>query len=388
MRQTLGGLKPRLGGLELPRTSLGVSRWRRFNARFDWPLFLTMAIIATLGLLNLYSATQGTRHSAKFDQQVIRLSVGMLAFFALTFIDYRTLVRVAWFLLWMTILAIIVVALLGDKSLAKGSQRWIAFGPVRIQPSEFAKIAVILALAKMLQDHDASRMPWREILPRVAIVGIPVFLVAIQPDLGSGILILLIILSIGFLTVVKLWPIVSATLLGVALIPVLWENMHDYQKQRVLAFLDPSADPTGSGWHTRQSIYAVGSGRISGKGFMAGTQNQFDFLPEHWTDFPFSVWAEEWGFLGSIALLFIFGFMIFWIINIALVARDRAGSVICLGAAAMLFWHLVVNIAMVLGMAPVVGVTLPFISYGGSSLLAFFVALGLVSSVSLRRHGY
>lgn len=388
MKPTLGGLRPRLGGLELPKPTLGVSRWRRFNARFDWPLFVSIALIAFLGLLNLYSATHGTRHAAKFDQQVLRMAVAMGAFFIITFLDYRTLVRVAWFLLWLTILAIIVVALLGDKSLAKGSQRWIAFGPVRVQPSEFAKIAVILVLAKMLQDHEVARMSWAQLIPRAIALGLPVLLIAMQPDLGSSILVLMIILSIAFLTANKLWPIVSLTLSGLAMIPLLWENMHFYQKQRVLAFLDPSADPTGSGWHTRQSIYAVGSGRVSGKGVMEGTQNQFDFLPEHWTDFPFSVWAEEWGFIGSVFMLLIFGFMIFWIINVALVARDRCGSVICIGAAAMLFWHLVVNIAMVLGMAPVVGVTLPFISYGGSSLLAFFVVMGLVSSVSLRRHGY
>jgi rod shape determining protein RodA len=164
--------------------------------------------------------------------------------------------------------------------------------------------------------------------------------------------------------------------------------MHDYQKTRVLAFLDPSADPTGSGWHTRQSIFAVGSGKITGKGLGEGTQNQFDFLPEHWTDFPFSVWAEEWGFLGSLVLLALYGFLIVWVLNVAMNARDRAGSVLCIGIAAMTFWHVLVNVAMVLGMAPVVGVTLPFVSYGGSSLLTFFIGMGMVASVSLRKHGY
>ncbi len=374
--------------LELPKPTVGVSRWRRFRARFDWPLFLIIAIIATLGLLNLYSATHGTRHHAKFDQQVTRMIIGSLAFFVLTFLDYRTLVRLAWFLFWLCIVGIVVVALLGEKSLAKGSQRWIAFGPARLQPSEFVKIGCILVMAKMIQDHDIAQMSWQRLLPRAFLVGLPVILIAMQPDLGSAILLALIILTIAFLAVSKLWPVVSVTVFGLAMIPVLWETMHAYQKERVLAFLDPSADPTGTGWHTRQSIFAVGSGRVSGKGFMEGTQNQFDFLPEHWTDFPFSVWAEEWGFIGSLAMLLVFAFMIFWTVNIALVARDRCGSVICIGAAAMLFWHLVVNLAMVLGMAPVVGVTLPFVSYGGSSLLAFFVVMGLVSSVSLRRHGF
>lgn len=376
------------GGFELPGATVGVSRWRRFRARFDWPLFLAVTLLAVLGLLNLYSATHGTRHAAKFDQQLVRMGIGAIAFCVATFLDYRTLVRIAWFLLWMTVLALIVVALLGDKSLAKGSQRWFAFGGMRIQPSELAKVAVILALAKMVQDHEAAAMSWVQIIPRLLALTLPIGLIATQPDLGSAVLLTLIILSIGFLVVSKLWPVVAVTVFGLSMIPVLWENMHDYQKQRVLAFLDPSADPTGTGWHTRQSIFAVGSGRLTGKGFMEGTQNQFDFLPEHWTDFPFSVWAEEWGFVGSVVLLVIFAFLIFWTVNVALVARDKCGSVIAMGAGAMLFWHVVVNVAMVLGMAPVVGVTLPFISYGGSSVIAFFIVMGLVSSVSLRRHGF
>lgn len=375
-------------GFELPKPKVGVSRWRRFRARFDWPLFLTVMVVAGLGLLNLYSATHGTRHAAKFDQQVVRMIIGVSVFFVVAFLDYRTLVRIAWFAFWLTVIALVVVSLMGDKSLAKGSQRWIAAGPVRLQPSELVKIAVILVLAKILEDHETSPMSWRQAITRVLAMGIPIMLIATQPDLGSAVLVLLIILSVGFLALRNVWPVIGVTLLGLAMVPVLWENMHDYQRLRVLAFLDPSADPTGSGWHTRQSIFAVGSGRITGKGFMEGTQNQFDFLPEHWTDFPFSVWAEEWGFVGSMVLLLLFGFLLFWIVNVAMVARDKCGSVICVGVGAMLFWHLVVNIAMVLGMAPVVGVTLPFISYGGSSLIACFVAMGLVASVSLRRHGF
>ena len=213
-------------------------------------------------------------------------------------------------------------------------------------------------------------------------------IVAIQPDLGTAILLSLIVLTVGFLAMPSVWPMVYLTLGGLLGIPILWETMQNYQKNRILAFLDPSSDPTGNGWHTRQSIFAVGSGKIWGKGYGEGTQNQFDFLPEHWTDFPYSVWAEEWGFVGSITLVAIFGFLTVWILNVALSARDRVGAVICVGVAAMTFWHVVINIGMVLGVAPVVGVTLPFISYGGSSLVIFFCAMGLVANVSLRKHGY
>jgi rod shape determining protein RodA len=243
-------------------------------------------------------------------------------------------------------------------------------------------------LARLFHDADLHRFRWQDVVLRVSVLILPIVLIAVQPDLGTSILLVLIILTVGFLCMQNLWPMVYVTLAGLATVPIIWEKMHWYQKQRVLAFLDPSADPTGAGWHTRQSIFAVGSGKIIGKGFLQGTQNQFDFLPEHWTDFPFSVWAEEWGFAGSVLLLAIFGFLLVWILNVAMSARDRAGAVICIGVAAMTFWHVVVNVAMVLGMAPVVGVTLPFISYGGSSLLTFFGAMGLVASVSLRKHGY
>jgi rod shape determining protein RodA len=171
-------------------------------------------------------------------------------------------------------------------------------------------------------------------------------------------------------------------------VPLLWAYLHDYQKQRIWTFLDPSRDPSGAGWHARQSIFAVGSGRLSGKGFMDGTQNQLNFLPEQTTDFPFSVFAEEWGFVGSLVLLSLYVFLILWIINVASQARDRFGATLCLGVGAMLFWQVVVNIGMVTGLAPVVGVTLPLVSYGGSSVITVFLGLGLVASVSIRRYSH
>lgn len=375
-------------GFEIPRAQVGVTRWQRFRATVDLPLVATVAVICAIGLLNLHSAVRDTRHVSKFDQQVQWMIAGGVLFVIATIVDYRTLVRVAWVGLGAAIFALIVVRLLGEGAHAKGSARWLNIASMGGQPSEFAKIAVILVLARLFHDADVHRLRWQDVSWRVAILLVPVGLIAMQPDLGTSTLVLLILLTVGFLCMANLWPMVYVTLAGLAMVPLQWENMHWYQKQRILAFLDPSADPTGAGWHTRQSIFAVGSGKITGKGYMEGTQNQFDFLPEHWTDFPYSVWAEEWGFLGSVGLLLLFAFLLVWIINVAMNARDRAGAVICIGVAAMTFWHVVVNVAMVLGMAPVVGVTLPFISYGGSSLVTFFIAMGLVASVSLRKHGY
>jgi rod shape determining protein RodA len=374
-------------GLQLPRATIGVSRWRRFRAAVDWPLIITVVALCGIGLLNLYSATVGTRHAAKFDTQVKWMLIGLGGFIVATAIDYRSLVRLAWIGLGVAILLLIVVRLIGEGAHGKGSYRWLNIFGMGIQPSELAKIMVILVLAEMFQE-DSSRQQPGILVAKGFGLAIPIGLIAIQPDLGSAVLLALIALTVGFLVMQSVWPMVHITLGGLLSIPILWETMHDYQKNRILAFLDPSSDPTGNGWHTRQSIFAVGSGKIWGKGYGEGTQNQFDFLPEHWTDFPYSVWAEEWGFIGSVFLLVIFGFLLVWILNVALSARDRVGAVICVGVAAMTFWHVAVNIAMVLGLAPVVGVTLPFVSYGGSSLVVFLCAMGLVANVSLRKHGY
>nr|HEX4317053.1 rod shape-determining protein RodA [Kofleriaceae bacterium] len=373
-------------GIILPRATVGVSRWRRFRAAVDWPLIIAIVAICTIGLVNLYSATHSARHHAKFDKQVEWMILGTIAFAVATIVDYRAMVRLAWLGLGLAITALVLVRLLGAN--AQGSHRWFDVLGGHLQPSEPAKLMVILALARMFHDAETGQSSQRALLARLSILLIPIALIAIQPDLGTAILITLIVLTVGFLSMPSVWPMVYVTLGGLLAVPVLWETMHDYQKNRILAFIDPSVDPTGNGWHTRQSIFAVGSGKLFGKGFGEGTQNQFNFLPEHWTDFPFSVWGEEWGFVGSIFLIVLFGFLLVWILNVALSARDRLGAVICVGVAAMTFWHVVVNIAMVLGLAPVVGVTLPFISYGGSSLITFFLAMGLVANVSLRKHGY
>lgn len=373
-------------GISLPRNQIGVSRWRRFRASIDLPLVLCVVAIAAIGLLNLYSATHGTPNASKFDKQVNRMVLGGIAFVVLTVVDYRTWVRLGWVILAGAVVALALVLVFGAT--IKGGQRWFNFGSFPVQPSEPAKLAIILVLARMFQDNDFDRLPAREMALRLGALCVPVLLVALQPDLGTAVLMVLIAMTIGFMLLPNVWRMVHVMLVGLLMIPILWEKMHKYQKDRILAFLDPSADPTGAGWHTRQSIFAVGSGKILGKGFMHGTQNQFNFLPEHWTDFPFSVWAEEWGFAGCIFVIALYGFLTVWILNIALSARDKAGAAICIGVAAMTFWHVAVNVAMVLGMAPVVGVTLPLISYGGTSVITFLAAMGLVASVSLRKHGY
>ena len=383
-------------GIHLPRATVGVSRWRRFRAAVDWPLICTILALCTIGLLNLYSATRGLRHQVKFDSQVQWMIVGAIAFTIVTIVDYRALVRLAWVGLGIAIALMLLARIQGATGgdMRHGATyRWLFIGSMGIQPSELVKVMMILVLAKIFQDGEASRYEPKALLIRLSVIAVPIGLTAMQPDLGTATLVTLIVLSTGFLAMPSVWPPVYVTLAGLLSIPVLWESMHEYQKNRILGFIDCNASDrlsaaTANCWHTTQSVFAVGSGKIIGKGFLEGTQNQFNFVPEHWTDFPYSVWAEEWGFVGSVFLIAIFSFLLVWILNVALSARDRVGAVICVGVAAMTFWHVLVNIAMVLGLAPVVGVTLPFISYGGSSLIAFFIAMGLVGSVSLRRHGY
>ncbi len=360
----------------------------RLIAAIDWPLVATILMLCFFGLANLYSATEGTQHSGKFIQQIIWVALGFTLFSVVSLIDYRSWRRIAWLGLAATVVVIILIRIL-PGSLApeiNGSTRWLVIGPIRLQPSEPAKIAVILALARFLSDHRVQKRTWIQgVIPSIALA-IPILLIGTQPDLGSALMVAAITGSVLFLLVRHVWPLYLAGALTLTSLPLFWQVMEGYQKERVLALIDPSSVPLAKGWQTQQSLLAVGSGQITGKGFGDATQNRFNFLPEHWTDFPFSVWAEEWGFVGSLALLMVFVFLILLCVNVATRATDRFGAAICLGVAAMIFWQLVVNVAMVLGMAPVVGVTLPLISYGGSSLLTIFLGLGLVSSVSMRRN--
>jgi rod shape determining protein RodA len=362
---------------------VGASWWRRLSARYDWLLLTTIVLLAGLGLLNLYSATIRSSHSIKFYNQVFWIAIAFAVYFVVGYFDYRAWGRLAWAGLSASIGTLVVLRFVGH---GEGAQRWIDLGIGHFQPSEVAKIAVIVALARLLQDSSdpERRRPGETALGALAL-SIPVLLIAMQPDLGTATLVCLIVASVCLLQVRKLWPVAVAAPIAVALLPVLWDYMLPYQRKRVLSFLDPTSDPTDSGWHAQQSIFAIGSGKLTGKGFLNATQNHFNFLPEYWTDFPFAVWAEEWGFVGSVLLLCAFGWLILWMVNVAANARDTFGTALTLGVAAMIFWHVVVNLAMVLGMAPVVGITLPLISYGGSSLATMLVGLALVSSVSVRR---
>jgi rod shape determining protein RodA len=361
---------------------------RKLRAQFDWPLAGAIASIIIIALVNLYSATR-VAPPGLYQQQLMWFAVGMVVFVTTSAIDYRAFERMAYALYGVG-LVLLVAVLVGGK-VVKGSSRWLSLGPVGIQPSELAKIAVILALAKLFSGDpmDLALRPWQYLASALGVMSVPLLLVVKQPDLGTALIIYLIATTI--IMVVPLQLHVKLLTLGLELIAggaLFLFKAHGYQKKRLMIFLDPSLDPSGAGWHARQAIFAVGSGRWTGKGWTHGTQNQLQFLPEHWTDFPFAVWAEEWGFLGCLLLLGCYLFLILWALNLAAEARDRFAQVLCVGAAALLFWHVFFNIGMVAGILPVVGVTLPLISYGGSSLLTVMVALGLLMNVSIRRYAY
>ncbi len=358
--------------------------WRRLRVHIDWPLVLCIVAIGAIGIVNLYSATRAAR-PGMFEGQVRIMGLGVVLFFVLSAIDYRVWIRWAWILLGVGLAGVVAVHLTGY--VVKGSRRWIAIGSFSLQPSEFVKIAVILALARVVHDRGSDETGWVSFALRACAFAGTILLIAWQPDLGTAVLVALICFSVLMLAARKLWPVaVGLVALGAA-VPLVWAYLlKDYQKKRILTFMDPSADPSGAGWHVRQSIFAIGSGRFGGKGYLHGTQNQLNFLPEHWSDFPFAVWAEEWGFAGALGLLSLYLFLILWLINIASQARDRFGATVCVGVAAMIFWQVIVNIAMVTGLAPVVGVTLPLVSHGGSSALTILIGLGLASSVSVRRY--
>jgi rod shape determining protein RodA len=268
-----------------------------------------------------------------------------------------------------------------------GGRRWFDLGSFHVQPSELMQVLTVLALGKYLNDSPALEgRSWRHLAMPVVIVSAPALLIAKQPDFGTAFLILLIFFTIMLTARLKVKTLAAiAGMAAIAAFPIYQHLLREYQRKRVEAFFNPTSE---GAYQTRQALNAIGSGRVLGKGFMHGTQIRLRHFPALETDFPFAVWAEEWGFLGCTVVLVLYAFLILWILKIASEARDRFGATVCVGVAAMLFWHVAINVGMVAGILPVVGVTLPLISYGGSSVLTTLVALGIVMNVSVRRFAY
>uniref|UniRef100_A0A7C3Z349 Peptidoglycan glycosyltransferase RodA n=1 Tax=Desulfobacca acetoxidans TaxID=60893 RepID=A0A7C3Z349_9BACT len=360
---------------------------RRLVQNFDWLLLALILVIAGIGIVNLYSAGYNRTPdgvTAVYIKQSYWLLVGLWVMFLTLTVDYRHLERLAYPLYTIGIILLLAVMVAGKT--VSGSKRWLGAGFFTFQPSELVKIALILVLARHFHRlAPEGPLKFKDIIVPLVLILVPAALIAKQPDLGSAILVTLVGISMILLVGVY-WRTLLVGVAGlVSAIPSVWPFLKEYQKQRVRMFLDPERDPLGAGYHIIQSKIAVGSGQFWGKGFLQGTQSQLHFLPEQHTDFAFSVFAEEWGFVGSAVLVFLYLMLSLWGLLVARNCKERFGQLLALGVTALLFWQVFINLCMVTGLMPVVGIPLPLFSYGGSSLITTMLALGLLLNLRMRR---
>ncbi len=361
---------------------------RRLILHFDWRLLAMALGLSGIGVLAVVSATYGGPHhglSPLATKQIVWIGAGLVVMVGAVLIDYRTLATYAYPLYGAALLLLGLVSFVGHAT--GGSRRWINLGLFKLEPSEVAKLALVLAIVRYLRD-EPPRGGWRlrqMIIPGL-LLALPVALVLKQPDLGTALVLVLVAGTLIFVAGLN-WRTAAVLTIGALLAaPVTWHYLKPYQRERLVSFIDPHADPLGSGYHVIQSEIAIGSGGAWGKGFLKGTQARLNFLPEQTTDFIFSVFAEEFGFMGSVLLLALYGGLIAKGIWIARHARDRFGALLASGLTAMVFWQAVVNIGMAAGILPVVGIPLPLVSYGGSSLIAMIAAVGILISINTRRY--
>jgi len=360
---------------------------RRLIQYFDWGLLFVTALIGLIGLVTLYSAaTAGGQAVLKtmYLKQLVWYGIGFFVMIFCFIFNYKHLDQWAN-VIYLSCNGLLVMVLLFGKFVA-GSRRWLVLGPISVQPSELIKIAMIIALARYYSKAAGSAgVTLRELVVPCLLTAVPFLLIVKQPDLGTALMLVLIGGSITLFVKIERRSLACLSGAGIVLIPSVWFLLKGYQKQRILTFLNPDRDPLGAGYHIIQSKIAIGSGMIFGKGFLKGTQNVLSFLPEQHTDFIFSVLAEEWGLAGAVTLLFVFFLLLARGTSIAYKCRDPFGTILSVGITAMMFWQVLINIGMVMGLMPVVGIPLPFISYGGSSIITMMIGTGLLMNISMRR---
>lgn len=360
---------------------------RRLIQNFDWVLLLLLVLIGAVSAMNLYSATYPIRDSGGFQifiKQLYWFLIGFFTLLVMTTFDYHLLERLAYPLYAISLMLLVLVLLIGKVS--SGSQRWLFIGGIGVQPSEFAKIAIIITLAKYFTDNgDFREYRLRDLWKPFFLIALPCVLIMKEPDLGSALVIMIISFSIILFMKVNLKSLFILIFSALVSAPFIWFTLKEYQKKRILNFLMPDMDPLGAGYHIIQSKIAIGSGLFWGKGFLKGTQTRLHFLPEQHTDFAFSVLAEEWGFFGSVALMTLYLFLILWGLNIAMNSRDKFGTIMAVGIISIIFWQLIINISMTIGLLPVVGIPLVLFSYGGSSIVSTMAGMGILMNISMRR---
>lgn len=354
--------------------------WLRELARLPWGIVLVIVALGSFGLVVLYSAAGGALQPWALKQG-IRFIILLTAMLALAMVRPEIWMRYAWPIYGIVLVGLICVELLGR--VGGGSQRWLDFGIIQLQPSEFMKLAIVLVLARYYQSLPGGfETRLNALLPALALIVLPAGLVMLQPDLGTALAITFGGVIVMFLAGVRLWLFIGAGVAALGAMPLVWSMMHEYQRKRVLIFLDPSTDPRGAGYHITQSKIAIGSGGLHGKGFLAGTQSHLDYLPELQTDFIFATMAEEWGLLGGLFIITGFGIILAWGIRTALGGKTQFERLLALGLTSTLFFYLAINMMMVMGLAPVVGIPLPLISYGGSAMMTVLILLGIIMGIA------
>ncbi|HEY2873787.1 MAG TPA: rod shape-determining protein RodA [Reyranella sp.] len=351
--------------------------------RINWGLLLVLTAIAAVGVVALYSAAGG-RFDPWAGKHAMRYGVAFGLCLVVALIHPKIWLALAWPIYVFSMLLLVAVDVIGK--IGMGAQRWLVLGPLQIQPSEIVKVAVILVLARYyhgLTRERAERFLYT--LPPLMIIMAPVALVMVQPDLGTAMMVLLGGAALLFVAGVRIWMFLGAAVAAVGCLPFAWSFMHEYQRKRVLTFLDPDRDPLGAGYHITQSKIAIGSGGLFGKGFLKGTQSALNFLPEKQTDFIFTTFVEEWGMIGALVLLALFTLVLLWGFSIALRSQHHFGRLVALGVTSMMFLYVFINTSMVMGLLPVVGVPLPLVSNGGTAMVSVMFACGLLIGVNVYR---
>lgn len=350
----------------------------------NWGLMALISLIAMIGFVALYSAAAGN-FEPWASKQIFRFALFFVMMIGIALIDIRVWYKLSYPLFGIGFILLVVVEFMGQ--IGMGAQRWINLGIIQIQPSELMKIAILMALARYFHTatiEDMRRLSY--LLVPALMVLLPVGLVLLQPNLGTATIMMVNGATMLFIAGAPIWLYLLGLASLTVLVPLVWHfYMHDYQKQRVLTFLDPESDPLGSGYHITQSKIALGSGGFDGRGFLQGTQSKLNFLPEKQTDFIFTLWAEEWGLLGGIFLLFLFGMVFFYCGWIAFRCRHAYGRFLVFGLMVNFSLYMFINVAMVMGLIPVVGIPLPLVSYGGTAMMACMIGFGLVMSASIHR---
>ena len=363
-----------MSSMSMPREGGGLRQ-------YDFVLSIFLLMVLALGVTAIFSASGG-RH-VEFVHQVIYIGLGAAVLLYFAFSDYRSLGRLYGLTYLGMMLLLLLVRFAGHQAL--GAQRWIYLGFFELQASEISKLLVIIVLAKFLFERQPKIKQFSTFGLGALLMAPPTFLILTQPDLGTAIVFIALFYGMAFMAGVPARYLLGSLVLAAAVVPFVIGHLHGYQQKRLVTFFNPGADPQGAGYNILQAKIAVGSGGFFGKGFLTGTQGQLGFVPSRVTDFIFAIFSEEWGFLGALVLLTLFGVLLLRVIRAAHLARDSFGTYLAFGIATMIFFQVVVNVGMNLGVMPVVGIPLPFISYGGSSMLTNMAAIGIVQSI-LRHH--